>query len=85
MVLNKKKDWLSAFQLTRKVLKADLKADRATSKRRQPTTLLPREAKRELKKIAYVSFSEEMKSECIPIYIVRKVLNVASTPSENEE
>ena len=34
-----------------------------------------------LKKIEYVSFSEEMKSECIRIYIVRNVLKVASTPS----
>ena len=38
---------------------------------------------RKLKKIAYVSLLGEMKSECIRIYVVRKVLNVAiRAPSE---
>ena len=53
--------------------------DRATSKRGRTTLLLKKEADCKLKKMAS---SGEMKSECIQIYTVRKVLIMASTPSE---
>ena len=39
---------------------------------------------RKWEKIAYLSFSGEMKSECIRIFIVRKVLNVAINPFRAE-
>ena len=45
-VLNKKKGWLSTFQSIWKVLNAELKADRATSKRGQTTAQLQKEEER---------------------------------------